>query len=40
MISQQDLDEFALITRRGAENAGAMLSRWLHREVHIEVSTV
>ncbi len=40
MIPQQELDEFALITRRGAENAGAMLSRWLHREVHIEVSTV
>ncbi len=40
MIDQAVLDEFSIITRRGAENAGSTLSRWLHREVRIELSTV
>ena len=40
MITQEVLDEFAIITRRGAENAGSTLSKWLHRQVHIEVSMV
>jgi chemotaxis protein CheY-P-specific phosphatase CheC len=40
MITQEVLDEFAIITRRGAENAGSTLSKWLHRQVHIDVSTV
>lgn len=40
MIAQETLDEFAIIARRGAENAGSMLSRWLRRAVHIDVSSV
>jgi chemotaxis protein CheY-P-specific phosphatase CheC len=40
MITTQLLDEFALITRRGAENAGLTLSKWLRRSVRIEVSAV
>ncbi len=40
MLAQQTLDEFAMVARRGAENAGATLSLWLHRQVTIEVSSV
>ncbi len=40
MITQEILDEFAMIARRGAENAGTTLAKWLHCEVHIDVSAV
>jgi chemotaxis protein CheY-P-specific phosphatase CheC len=40
MITQEILSEFAMITRRGAENAGNTLSKWLHCQVHIDVSAV
>ncbi len=40
MLAQQTLDEFAMVARRGAENAGSTLSRWLHRQVTIAVSAV
>ncbi len=40
MLEQKTLEEFAMVARRGAENAGETLSRWLHRPVSIEVSSV
>jgi len=40
MISQIHLDDLAASARHGAGNAGSMLSRWLHREVRIEVCSV
>lgn len=40
MLTQGVMDEFAMVARRGAENASATLSRWLHRQTVIEVSSV
>lgn len=40
MFAQKTLDEFSMVARRGAENAGSTLSRWLHRQVSIDVSSV
>jgi chemotaxis protein CheY-P-specific phosphatase CheC len=40
MIDHAQLAEFAVLARMGAEHAGHTLSKWLHREVHIEVSSV
>jgi len=40
MIPQQTLDEFAMVARRGAENAGSTIGRWLHRPMAVDISTV
>ncbi len=40
MIDHLHLEEFAVLARMGAEHAGATLSKWLHRPVRIEVSSV
>lgn len=40
MLEQAILDEFAMIARRGAENAGASMSKWLHTKTAIESSSV
>jgi chemotaxis protein CheY-P-specific phosphatase CheC len=40
MITQKALNDFAQMARQGADSAALTLSRWLHREVKIPVSTV
>jgi len=40
MIKREALEEFALFARLGAEHAGDTLSKWLHRQVRVEVSAV
>lgn len=40
MIHHARIEDFAVLARMGAEHAGDTLSKWLHRPVRIEVSSV